>query len=407
MHSSKSFLEYDRQLWVLFAGRVIAAIGFSIVMPFLSIFLYTEMGVPMTVVGIVFLGNAVAGAVGQVIGGELADRLGRRPIMCISMVMRTAVFLLLSVAIAGMVDLWIIAILLMATSLTGSLFEPATNALVADLVSPGRRLEAYSILRVGQNVGWALGPLLGGLLAVISYASLFLFTALTSMIVAIITYTWISDSSRAITESDKLDASDLKKVWKNRIFIAICLATIPLFIVLGQMTSTLALFSKDIVGISVAEVGYLYTLNGIIVIFLQLPMARYVNKFRMTHVLVVGGILYAIGYFIIGWASSLWILVASMIIISMGENITSPPSINLVANISSEHDRGRYMGVAGIFQTFGWSIGPLVGGILYDSLIDKPVILWSSIATVSLISVFGFTWISKIIPREIDVVDDS
>ena len=402
---SRSLQGLDRRLWILFGGRVIAATGFSIVMPFLTIFLYTEMGVPMTVVGTIFLGTALSGAVGQIIGGELADRLGRRPVMWVSMAMRAAVFLLLSIAIANLVDLRVISLLLMVSSLAGSLFEPATNAMVADLVPPGRRLEAYSILRVGQNVGWTLGPLLGGILAMFSYASLFVFTSLTSAIVALIIYAWVLDPRRTVAQTDRFRPRDLLKIGENRAFLLLCMATIPLFIVLGQMTSTFALFSEDVVGISVVEVGYLYALNGAMVVFLQLPMARYVNRFRMTHVLAAGAVMYAAGYLIVGWASDIWVLVVSMIITSLGENATSPPSINLVANISPENERGRYMGVSGIFQTFGWSIGPLVGGILYDSLVSVPVALWGSIAAISIFSAAGFIWLSRIIPREMDLVN--
>ncbi len=256
---SRSLQGYDRRLWMLFGGRVIAATGFSIVMPFLSIFLYTKMGVPMTIVGMIFLGNALSGAVGQIIGGELADRLGRRPVMWTSMAVRGAVFLLLSLAIAEMVDLRLISALLMVSSFTGSLFEPATNAMVADLVSttwssamfprpPGRRLEAYSILRVGQNIGWTLGPLLGGILAMLSYASLFVFTALTSVVVAVIIFTKLADPRRTAGQVDRFRPRDLLRIGKNRAFLVLCLASIPLSVVLGQMTSTFALFSEDVVG---------------------------------------------------------------------------------------------------------------------------------------------------------------
>ncbi len=127
----------------------------------------------------------------------------------------------------------------------------------------------------------------------------------------------------------------------------------------------------------------------------------------MTHLLAPGAVLYAVGYFLVGWASDIWILAVSMIITTLGVNATSPPSINLVANISPEHERGRYMGVSGIFQTFGWSIGPLVGGVLYDSLVSSPILLWGSISAISLLSAAGFMWLSKIIPRRTDLVDGS
>ncbi len=401
---SRSLHNFDRRLWVLFGGRMISATGFSIVMPFLSIFLYTQMGVPMTVVGMVFLGTAVAGAVGQIMGGEMADRLGRRPVMWVSMAFRGVIFLLLSIAIANFVDLIIVAALLMVSSLMGSLFEPASNAMVADLVEPSGRLEAYSLLRVGQNVGWTLGPLIGGILATFSYASLFVVTALTSLVAAFIIFKMVADPPSSAAPSDRFHLEDLLKLGENRVFLLFCLAFFLLSIVLGQLSSTFALFSEDVVGISLVELSYLYALNGVMVVFLQFPMARYFNRFKMSHVLCAGAVMYAVGYLIVGWASDIWMLALSMIITTLGENTTSPSSINFVANISPEHERGRYMGVSGIFHTFGWSIGPLVGGLLYDSLVSQPILLWGSIAAIGFVSAGAYMWLGRLAPDSIDMV---
>jgi len=126
------------------------------------------------------------------------------------------------------------------------------------------------------------------------------------------------------------------------------------------------------------------------VVFLQLPIAHYINQFRMSHVLVAGALLYAAGYLVIGWADGIWLLAVSMIITTLGENTVSPASTNFVANISPEDERGRYMGFSGIFLTFGWSIAPLIGGLLYDSLVAQPVVLWSSVAAIGAIAAVAF-----------------
>jgi len=400
---SASLQGLDRRLWILFGGRIISATGFSIVMPFLSIFLYEEMGVPMTVVGLIFLGSAVAGAVGQMVGGELSDRLGRRPVMWVSMGSRGLIFVLLGLSIASLVDLRAIAGLLMVSSFMGSLFEPASNAMVADVVAPGRRMEAYSLLRVGANIGWVLGPLIGGLLAMFSYPSLFFLTAITCTVVAVAIFFKVADPPHQ-ANLVRFRPRDIVRVASNKVFLLFCLASLPLAIVLGQMSSTFALFSEHDVGITVAEVGYLYAMNGAIVVFLQFPMARYLNQFRMSHVLAAGALMYAGGYFIVGWASDIWILAVSMIVTTLGENTTSPASTNFVANISPENERGRYMGVSGIFHSFGWSVGPLFGGLLYDSLHTAPVLLWGGIAAAALLSAIMYVYLGRLTSEVVDRV---
>lgn len=404
MLSPKSLQGFDRRVWVLFYGRVISATGFSIVMPFLSIYLYFDMGLPMSQVGLLFLGTAVAGAIGQMAGGEMADRLGRRPVMYISIGARGFNFVLLSLVIAAFSDLLVITVLLLISSFLGSLFEPASNAMVADLVGPGRRLEAYGLLRIGQNVGWTLGPLIGGILAVFSYSSLFLLSALTSISVALIIYMLVPDPQRSEHGHDRFRLRDLRKVADNRIFLLFCIFALPLAIVLGQMSSVFAVFSKDTVGISEIEIGYLYALNGIMVVFLQLPMARYIAHFKMSYVLAAGALMYAVGYLIVGWADSIWVLVLSMIITTLGENTTSPSATNMVANMAPDNERGRYMGISGLFHTFGWSLGPACGGLLFDLFTGQPVALWATIAGIASISAIGYAYIGRLAPDSYDRV---
>jgi MFS family permease len=162
------------------------------------------------------------------------------------------------------------------------------------------------------------------------------------------------------------------------------------------MSSTFAVFSVEVVGITEVEVGYLYALNGAMVVVLQFPMARYIAPYRMAYVLSNGALLYAVGYFIIGLGGGLWMLILSMVITTLGENIVSPSSTTLVAKLSPEKERGRYMGAFGIFSSFGWALGPALGGLLYDGLSTEPLMLWGTIAAISMVSFFGYVYLGKV-----------
>jgi MFS family permease len=89
-------------------------------------------------------------------------------------------------------------------------------------------------------------------------------------------------------------------------------------------------------------------------------------------------------------------LILSMIITTLGENIVSPSSTTLVAKLSPENERGRYMGAFGIFSSFGWALGPAVGGLLYDGLSTEPLMMWGAIAAISMVSVFGYLYLGKV-----------
>ncbi|MGD1060913.1 MAG: MFS transporter [Methanomassiliicoccales archaeon] len=380
---------FDRRLWILFVGRIISATGFSIVMPFLSIYFY-DQGVSMTTIGLVFLVSAILAAVGQLLGGELADRFGRRRVMVGSMGVRAVVFVMLSIVIASTGSFETMFVLVWMSNFVGAFFDPASNAMVADLCEPSRRLEAYGLLRIGQNLGWTLGPLLAGILVVMGYSTLFLLTAMTSITVTFIILLFISESKRSSLSRQQFSISDLLDIRKDRQFGAFCVISALLFVCVAQMSSVYSVYSQSVVGIQLAEVGYLYAINGIMVVFIQMPVARLVSRYRMTSAIAVGAILYAIGYFAVAFSYDFLTLALCMVVISMGEIVVSPSSMNLVANLSPDDKRGRYMGVFGLFQQFGWSMGPFVGGVLMDAFVGVPYLLWGGIAAFAFISALGY-----------------
>jgi MFS family permease len=397
---------FDRRIWVLFSGRIIGVTGFSIVVPFLSIYLNQQLGVPMTVVGMIFLFSSGAGAVGQILGGELADRVGRKKVMIFSMASRSVVFALISVVMMNHGDYPVIGLLIVGSNFFGSFFEPASSAMVADLVEPSKRLEAYGLLRIGANIGWTLGPLLGGLLAIISYSSLFLLTAFCTASVAFIVILLVSDSRSSI-KTERFNARDLLAVRKDTVFAAFCLISVLLSLVTAQMSSVYSVFSEKVVGVQVYEVGYLYAINGIMVVFLQFPVARWVSRFRMTNAISMGAFLYAIGYFLVAFTNDFFTLAFCMVVISMGEIVVSPALSNLVANMSPENMRGRYMGVYGLFSQFGWSMGPLAGGVLMDAFVGTPIILWGGIASFAIAASIGYLALRSRMKESIDRVQSA
>ncbi len=401
---SGPFREYDRRVWILFIGRVVAVAGYSVVFPFLAIYLHDMRGVSMSVVGLIFLASSGMGSMGQIVGGEIADRIGRKSAMVLSVGPRAAIFVAISIVIATGTDYLVIAALVISSSFLGNMFEPASNAMIADIVAPGRRLEAYGLLRIGANVGFAFGPMIGGFLAAFSYSSLFLLTAFTSATTAIVIMLWVEESIRKAGSRAGFSLRDLARIRKNRQFILFCAVSFVLFLTVAQMSTTFSVFSTGVVGVSEIEIGYLFSINGILVVLLQLPMARYISRFRMSAVLAAGALMYAAGYFFVAFAQDFVFLAFCMFVITMGENTTSPSSMNIVANMSPESERGRYMGVFGLSTAIGYSFAPLIGGVLLDTTVSSPVLLWGVIASFGVASAIGYLLLGRKMPAKLDRV---
>ena len=173
----RALFQRDRRLLHLFLGRVLSSVGFSIVIPFLGLYLHGTRGVSMTMVGGLFFVAALAGGLGQVLGGEWSDRRGRKFVLVLSQLMRAVAFLGLGLAVMVHAPFFVFAILTSLSAIAGRMFEPPSGAMVADIAEGPRRAEYYGVIRIGGNLGWALGPAIGGFLAALSYATLFLIAA--------------------------------------------------------------------------------------------------------------------------------------------------------------------------------------------------------------------------------------
>ncbi|MEE8593769.1 MAG: MFS transporter [Candidatus Bipolaricaulota bacterium] len=380
---------YDRRFWTLLLIQLIVAVGFGAAMPFVSLYLHTQLDVPMTVVGIIMLVSALVASGGRIVGGEIADRVGRRPLLLVGMSSRVIVFALMAVAIYFRWSVWTVGSIFLLIRLVGAAVRPGLTAMVADIVPSENRVEAYALFRIGSNAGWAIGPAIGGFLVSVSYASLFVLTTCASLIGVILVFLFIRESIQT-AETERFALRRVLDVGRDLRFLVFCGWSVLLFIVMGQFASTLAVFSTQTIGISEAQLGWLFTINGIVVVLFQWPAARLAARVGIRWGLVLGCLGYALGYFTVGLVPGFGFLIGSMVIITLGEVTFSPTSMAAVANMAPAVRVGRYMGFFGLTEALGWSLGPFIGGMLYDRLAHAPVSLWSIIALIGVIAALGF-----------------
>ncbi|MDI6809280.1 MAG: MFS transporter [Candidatus Eisenbacteria bacterium] len=392
---------HDRRVLILVACRSFTAFGFSIVFPFLSIYMHNVMKIPMAAIGMLFFTSSVAGALGQLVGGELSDRFGRKRLLVSSLAIRASTFFLMSLAVLKDLGFFPLAALIVVGMFSGRLFEPAASAMISDVTPPARRQEAYALLRIGINFGWAIGPAMGGFLASFSYAFLFLTSGIVTVIVLFLLLARLKDSGTG-TRSERTSLREMAQIVHDKIFLSYNLNSLLLFLVAGQLMVTLSVYAVDWVGISKIQLGYLFTLNGLMVVFLQFPCVALLKRFRMSRVMALGSLLYAFGYFSAAFATGFGCLIASMIVVTLGEILVSPASLALVANMSSPEKYGRYMGVYGLFDSLGHSLGPLVGGLAMEGSRGQPFVVWGVIGVVGVAASIGFLAIGKRLSPAID-----
>ncbi|KPJ61208.1 MAG: hypothetical protein AMJ46_02570 [Latescibacteria bacterium DG_63] len=396
-----TFQRHDKRVHVLVLCRGITALGFSVVFPFLSIYFHNVMKIPMTTIGTVFLMGILSGAVAELVGGELADRFGRKIVMVSALAMRACVFLLISLAVLRGVGFVPIAGLIVLSSFSRGLFEPAALAMISDVTTPEKRQEAFAFLRIGINLGWAVGPAMGGFLASFSYAFLFAVSGIVSFIGVVILFLALKEPTGDV-RSEKVGLRDIASVVHDKLFLSYNLISILIFVVASQLIMVFSVYAVEWVGISKLQLGYLYTANGLVVVLLQFPCVKLVERFRMSRVLAFGSLLYAVGYFSTSFAAGFTLLFVAIVVVTLGEILTGPASIALVANVAPANRYGRYMGVFGLFSSLGFSIGPFLGGLVMDLSGGNRFIVWGVIGIVGVAASVGFLLWGRRLPSGVD-----
>jgi len=385
------FHRFGPELWLVTVTQFFIAIGFSICIPFLSLHLYQDRGLSMTMVGTIILAAGLCSAASQALGGALSDRFGRRPILLIGTLVGVFSFSGLAAVIGISAPVWAIAAVYIASRSILTTTRPVIQAMVADFTPKEKLTEAYGILRIGANTGWAAGPALGGYLATfLPYGWLFGIAPLTCGIVFLIIFFFIRESSHGMTK--RVGFRSMLTIANDRPFLVFVVISILLFIVMGQMVSTLSIFTVEMLEFSLPQFTLLLSLNGLIVIFFQYPMTAALRRVAKFRALILGSLLYVFGYLSLGWITQFgWALVA-MAVITGGEIIHAPVSLSVVGELSPEDQRGRYMGFFGLSQTIGIAVGPLIGGVLIDAFPFNPELIWTPIALIALIAAAGYYW---------------
>jgi MFS family permease len=389
--SSRRWFSLDRRIYALAFARAINTMGFSVVLPFLAIYLYTERHIPASRIGAIYTLSGITGALTQVLAGELTDRYGRRRIMVVALVSRAAILAAMGVAIERHAAFALLGALVVANAILRSLFEPAAFAAVTDLAPLEDRVEAFGLQRIGVNVGWAAGPALGAYLASGSYGKLF-FLAVPAMLTAALVCGRIRDA-HAFAPSHRFSFREFANLRHERVLLVYLAFTLVAMILVAQLYSTLSIYSTAGLHLRKMDLGHFYTINGVLVVLFQLPAVRIIERMGKRVAVIVGPLAYAASYTAMGLCRSAAGVMLCVAGVTSAELFFLPAQQTLASELADPNRQGRAMGLYGLTFAAGQSFGPLVGGFAVDHFIAKPLEMWGVLSLLGVVAACGYALI--------------
>jgi len=380
----------QKRVWILASTRMVATLAFSTTLPLMTVHLTRDRGFSILATTSIWTASGLVGAAIQWIAGALCDRFGRIPMMTAASVGRTVILIGFGYAVDAQASLWTFAALMVANNASRAFFDPPAQALVADLAPPAQRVSAFALQRVAINVGFALGPALFGIATAYgaSYATVFYIGAPVSLIASagVLTLRGANQTRRAATS--RVGLKELRAHSRDRAFMRFLAATFLFFLLQVQLFSSLPIFAGAVLNLGKDHLWTLFTVNGVLVVLLQIPAAAFINRIGRSRALAAGAVGYALAYACVGLTVGLASILLCVVAVTLAEILISPAQHAQTATMAPPDRVGAYAGLFGLAQVAGQSLGPILGGFFLDSLPQR--LAWPALASFGLIAALWY-----------------
>lgn len=353
--------------WLLALVMFINQSG-SMVLPFLGVYMTTVLEFSLKNAGIVLSTFGVGSILGSFVGGWLTDKFGSFKIQAFSLFFSIPFYLILP-----LFDNFItLCISIFFLSFIKELFRPANSASVSYYAKPENLIRAFSLNRMALNLGYSIGPAIGGFLAAVSYHFLFYTNAFMSLVAGILFIWYFKNREGHAPEKSigvKAEAKiKVKSAYADRTFLIFSFFIAIYAFCFFQILNTLPLFYKDIARMTEKEIGLLMAFNGIVVFVLEMALVHFAEKkFSLSTNMIIGSLFCGAAFLILLPSAAVVLLYASIFLISISEILVMPFASTVAVNRSVTANRGSYMGLNGISFSIAFVTSPLIGTYIAET----------------------------------------
>jgi len=352
-------------LFILLSIVVVDLIGFGIVMPVLP-FYAREFDASATTLGLLMMSYAAAQFVCAPLWGRLSDRVGRRPVILVSVAGTSASLLLFGLA-ESLLGLFVARILAGGFAANVSV----ATAYITDVTNEEERTRWMGMVGASFGVGFILGPIIGGLLSPLGYRVPMLVAAGLAFINLIYASFSLKEPDRHVDRAAKAVSASRFSVLRDPEVRQLCLIYLTYSIAVAQLETIFAFYMIDRFKFDVLEVAWIFVGMAIVMGGIQgggmkSLSARYSEK----QLAVTGSLLLGLGFVLLPSAQTWAVLLVPLALAAVGRAITQPPLMSLTSMAATPDTRGIVMGTFQSSASLARVVGPVLAGLLYD--VAKP-----------------------------------
>ncbi len=334
----------------------------AMVIPFLTIYLNVELGISLGRCALIMSCFGAGSVIGSFLGGVLTDRIGFFKVMYRSLIGASFLFVLLM----QMKTFATLSIFIFILAIVYELFRPANLTAIEAYSKPENLTRSLGLVRLAVNLGYGFGPFMGGFVAAyLGYDFLFIFNGLAIFIGGVCFYNMFKYKKHRTTtvEISEKEKAALKMPWKDGKYLLYLLFFTLTIIVFMQILYSAPLYFKTEYGLKESVVGIIMGCNGIIIAIFEMPMLYVLEKkLRPVMYVVIGSILMGIGFLLFNLVGTAMLAaILYTLFLTFGEMLSFPFSNNHAMSFSSDHNRGKYMGLYTMTFSTAHILAPLLG----------------------------------------------
>lgn len=355
-----AFRGLSKEIWLLSSVMLVNRAG-AMVLPFLSVYLTQDIGFSLAQTGWImscFGGGSILGAY---LGGKLVDRVGFYETQFWTLFLSGFMF----IALGQVKGYYALCVAVFLTSTVVDAFRPANFAAIAAYSQSTNRTRAVALLRLAINLGWAIGPAAGGMIAIAyGYEWLFWIDGITCMAAALFFRAALPKRFLETDEEEETGAGIFQgKAHHDKQYLFFLLLALLNAIAFMQLFSTLPVYFKQEVLLDEGQIGRLMAMNGLIIALIEMPLIYVLERrFSATQIITLGTFMIGLTYLLFsGLGTGVWVALTAMLMLTFGEILSLPFIATMAMGFTSKRNRGAYMGLFTVTYSLSHVIAPNLG----------------------------------------------